>query len=97
VKKIIFFVILIFFISCGSIYNELEIKVEKTENSTNIDSLKRSIIRMDGITSVVICTAPLKITVVYNRLKNSEENILKSIKKNGYESYLIEKKRVKNR
>ncbi|MEA3500756.1 MAG: hypothetical protein U9R41_07060 [Candidatus Marinimicrobia bacterium] len=96
-KKIILFLILISFISCGSIYNELEIKIKKTENSTNIDSLKRSIIRMDGITSVVICTAPLEITVVYNRLKNSEENILTNIKKNNYESYLLKKKRIKNR
>lgn len=96
-KKIIFFLILIFLISCGSINNELEIKIKKTENSTNIDSLKRSIIRMNGITSVAICTAPLKITIVYNRLKNSEENILTNIKKNGYESYLLKKKRIKNK
>ena len=96
-KKISIFAILIFLISCGSVHNEIEINVKKTENTTNIDSLKRSIIRMDGITSVVICDSLSRITVVYNRFENSDLNILKIIKENGYKSEIIGKKRIKKK
>ncbi|MEA1986162.1 MAG: hypothetical protein U9N76_01575 [Candidatus Marinimicrobia bacterium] len=94
-KKLLLFITLITIISCGSIQNELEITLKKTDTSTKIDSLINSIIKMDGVNSVIISVDSFNITIIYNRLNNSEENIIKKIKKNNYEIELIKKKRLK--
>ncbi len=94
IYKICLFTIVLLLLSCGSIHNKIEITIKATNNSKNIDSLKTSIIKMDGVTSVAICDSSLKIIIIYNRLENSDLNILENIKKYGYKYKITAKKRL---